>query len=63
MLQMARGVSFLHSKEIVHRDIKPDNILLHRGNIKIADFGEARYIYDLEQKDKKNIGTYMYLSP
>ena len=46
MWQILCGVDFLHSHRIVHRDIKPQNILLaNSGALKLADFGLAR-IYD-----------------
>lgn len=37
--QIINGMDYLHSHNIFHRDIKPQNILLHDGTIKIADFG------------------------
>ncbi|KIX96611.1 uncharacterized protein Z520_07877 [Fonsecaea multimorphosa CBS 102226] len=44
MLQIVRGVEYLHTNWIMHRDLKTSNLLLNnRGEIKLADFGMARY--------------------
>lgn len=44
-LQMLDGLVYLHERNVVHRDIKPDNILLdHRGVIKFVDFGASKII-------------------
>ena len=49
LLQMARGLAYIHSKNLVHRDIKPDNVLFVQSTdsnspviLKISDFGLAR---------------------
>jgi serine/threonine protein kinase len=43
MFQLVRGLDFCHSRGVVHRDLKPQNLLIDRtGTLKIADFGLAR---------------------
>jgi len=43
ILQVCRGVAFLHSKNVVHRDLKPDNVLIDSaGRAKLCDFGLSR---------------------
>jgi len=62
--EIIQGVKYLHSKNIVHRDIKPKNILfsLESNTVKLADFG----LSCLENSDKRLItpnGTYLYIDP
>lgn len=59
------AVSFLYDHNILHRDIKPQNILLSKGEPKIADFGFAKETQDDKdvQKTGTNIGTLLYMAP
>jgi len=42
--QIAMALKYMKDEKIIHRDIKPKNILLHQGKIKISDFGVAKII-------------------
>ncbi len=56
MLKVAEGLKAVHSKGIVHRDISPTNIfLLKNGDVKIIDFGNARYFDKSNRNDDKLI--------
>ena len=57
------ALAYLASKGIMHRDLKPDNILVDKGDkIKIVDFGLATYI-DLPEYIFKKCGTPGYIAP
>ncbi|WJZ90115.1 hypothetical protein VitviT2T_009284 [Vitis vinifera] len=63
-LDLSRGLSYLHSKKIVHRDVKTENMLLdaHR-TLKIADFGVARVEAQNPRDMTGETGTLGYMAP
>jgi serine/threonine protein kinase len=61
--QIVSGLKFLHDKGILHRDIKPGNILIHYdGSLKLTDFGLSRHTETINPKTKA-CGTVRYMSP
>lgn len=63
MHQILCGVDFLHTHRVIHRDLKPQNLLVtSTGNIKLADFGLAK-TYDFEMRLTSVVVTLWYRSP
>lgn len=66
VIKIAKGLEHAHKNEIIHRDIKPDNIMITKqGVIKITDFGLARGASSDNRITKTNVimGTPVYMSP
>uniref|UniRef100_A0A2P2JRT5 non-specific serine/threonine protein kinase n=1 Tax=Rhizophora mucronata TaxID=61149 RepID=A0A2P2JRT5_RHIMU len=63
-LNLARGLSYLHSQKIVHRDVKTENMLLDKSRtVKIADFGVARVEASNPNDMTGETGTLGYMAP
>ena len=64
MGMLSRSVWFCHENFVLHRDIKPNNLLIaHDGEIKLADFGLARSFADPYRKMTSNVITRWYRPP
>ena len=66
-IQMADGLEAAHEKGIVHRDIKPDNVMLMKGSrglVKLMDFGLAQLAESSKlTREGTTLGTPIYMSP
>ncbi len=59
-----RGLQHLHDHQVVHRDVKPSNILISHGGAGIlADLGAARVVASVETADGHVLGTPLYMAP
>ena len=62
--QIMRGLSHAHSRGIVHRDIKPQNVMVLRdGSVKVADFGIACLENAAQTLTQEALGSVHYISP
>jgi serine/threonine protein kinase len=66
VLQASEGLKKAHAQNILHRDVKPSNLLLNRhGEVKVADFGLALDLHEMkiEGREKRVEGSPHYMSP
>lgn len=65
MKQLCDAVSFMHRNNVIHRDIKPKNILVERKSsiVKLIDFGTSRYYYDQPMSNEAVISPGGYTAP
>jgi len=62
--QVAEGLRAAHDRDLIHRDVKPRNIMLtSEGLVKLADMGLARHVAESDGAEGKAFGTPYYISP
>lgn len=63
MKGIIKGLNFLHKNNYIHRDLKPQNILITgKDQVKIADFGLARYLSE-DELAQTSCGTPSFIAP
>jgi len=62
ILKVLAGLDYAHSKGVIHRDLKPENVLVEGENVKITDFGLAKFIRE-GSLSASMAGTPVYMAP
>lgn len=64
ILDICNALNFLHKKSIIHRDVKPGNVIITpEKRAVLIDFSAARLMNDGKEKDTSNLGTVGYAAP
>ncbi|GLI64356.1 hypothetical protein VaNZ11_007596, partial [Volvox africanus] len=63
LVQLLLSLSYIHSKRILHRDVKTQNIFLSQGKVLIGDFGLAKQLQRTFEMARTPIGTPYYMAP
>jgi serine/threonine protein kinase len=63
-VHLLKGLHFMHSRKIIHRDMKPSNVLVNsKGEVKISDFGVSTFVKETLGRKMTMVGTYLYMAP
>ncbi len=62
-LQAAHAVAYLHDHAVVHRDIKPGNLFVENGVVKLGDYGLSKSVGASQHAQSSNVGTIHYMAP
>lgn len=61
--EIAQAIGYMHSRKMIHRDLKSLNILIDDGpTARVCDFGTAKYLYP-EKTLTSNVGTVTWMAP
>jgi tetratricopeptide (TPR) repeat protein/tRNA A-37 threonylcarbamoyl transferase component Bud32 len=64
LMQMLQALGYLHRRGVIHRDLKPDNVLIVNGQVKVLDFGLAISQAELAKSNAdETVGTISYMAP